>query len=315
VYGATIIPQWSAKVIPSERLKGIEAFVCTADAGSFTAAGARLNLTNSAVSKSVARLEARLGSRLFERTTRRLTLTDVGAAFYETCVRVLGDLADAEAVLAAHRSEIVGRLKVDVPVAFGRMRAMPLLLAFAERHPNLRPSITFTDRKIDIVEEGIDIAVRIGAADTGADNLGFRHLGSERVIFCAAPTYLDRRGTPRTPDDLATLDCILYGRADGSTIGWRFADGPDHVAERTMEARIVLGSAEAQVGAVRAGFGIAQLATWLIKDELASGELVEILPQSATAGLPLHLVWPRSRQLSPKVNALLEALTAGLRID
>lgn len=302
-------------MIPSERLKGIEAFVCTVDTGSFTAAGARLNLTNSAVSKGVARLEARLGSRLFERTTRRLTLTDAGAAFYETCVRVLADLADAEAVLAAHRSEIVGRLKVDVPVAFGRMRAMPLLLAFAERHPNLRPSITFTDRKVDLVDEGIDVAIRIGAVDPGADNLGHRHLGDERVIFCAAPVYLDRRGIPATAADLVRFDGILYGRADGSTIGWRLADGGGHVAERPMDARIVLGSAEAQVGAVKAGFGIAQLATWLIKDELASGDLVEILPRSATAGLPLNLVWPRTRQLSPKVNALLEALTAGLRID
>jgi DNA-binding transcriptional LysR family regulator len=297
-------------MIASERLKGIEAFVCTADAGSFTAAGIRLNLTNSAVSKSVARLEARLGSRLFDRTTRRLTLTDVGAAFYETCVRVLGDLADAEAVLAAHRSEIVGRLKVDVPVAFGRMRAMPLLLDFAERHPNLRPSITFTDRKVDIVEEGIDVAIRIGAADPAADSLGHRHLGHERVIFCAAPAYLARRGKPQSADDLAQYDCILYGRADGSTINWRFADA----AERTMEGRIVLGSAEAQVGAVKAGFGIAQLATWLIKDELDRGELVEILPELATIGLPLHLIWRRSRQLSPKVHALLECLTTGLRI-
>jgi DNA-binding transcriptional LysR family regulator len=297
-------------MIPSERLKGIEAFVCTADAGSFTAAGIRLNLTNSAVSKSVARLEARLGSRLFDRTTRRLTLTDVGAAFYETCVRVLGDLADAEAVLAAHRSEIVGRLKVDVPVAFGHMRAMPLLLDFAERHPNVRPSITFTDRKVDIVEEGIDVAIRIGAADPAADSLGHRHLGHERVIFCAAPAYLARRGKPQSADDLAQYDCILYGRADGSTINWRFADA----AERTMEGRIVLGSAEAQVGAVKAGFGIAQLATWLIKDELDRGELVEILPERATIGLPLHLVWRRSRQLSPKVHALLECLTTGLRI-
>jgi DNA-binding transcriptional LysR family regulator len=284
-------------MIPSERLKGIEAFVCTADAGSFTAAGARLNLTNSAVSKSVARLEARLGSRLFERTTRRLTLTDVGAAFYETCVRVLGDLADAEAVLAAHRSEIVGRLKVDVPIAFGRMQAMPLLLAFAERHPNLRPSITFTDRKVDIVEEGIDVAIRIGASDMAA-NLGRR-----------------RCDTPRSAEALPKFDCILYGRADGSTIAWRFADATGRVAERTMEPRIVLGSAEAQVGAVKAGFGIAQLATWLVKDELDRGELVEILPDLATAGLPLHLVWPRSRQLSPKVDALLETLTNGLRIE
>jgi DNA-binding transcriptional LysR family regulator len=301
-------------MIPSERLKGIEAFVCTADAGSFTAAGVRLNLTNSAVSKSVARLEARLGSRLFERTTRRLTLTDVGAAFYETCVRVLEDLADAEAVLAAHRSEIVGRLKVDVPIAFGRMQAMPLLLAFAERHPNLRPSITFTDRKIDIVEEGIDVAIRIGASEPWPDNLGHRYLGSERVIICAAPTYLARRGTPTSADDLARFDCILYGRGDGSTIKWRFADGTGGIDERAMDGRIVLGSAEAQVGAVKAGFGIAQLATWLIEDELARGDLVEVLPELATAGLPLHLVWPRRRQLSPKVDALLDALTSGLRI-
>ncbi|HXH14781.1 MAG TPA: LysR family transcriptional regulator [Sphingomonas sp.] len=302
-------------MIPSERLKGIEAFVCTADAGSFTAAGARLNLTNSAVSKSVARLEARLGSRLFERTTRRLTLTDVGAAFYETCVRVLGDLADAEAVLAAHRSEIVGRLKVDVPIAFGRMQAMPLLLAFADRHPNLRPSITFTDRKVDIVEEGVDVAIRIGTPDSWADNLGHRFLGSERVIFCAAPAYLARRGTPASADDLLRFDCILYGRADGSTITWRFADGAGGIEERTMEPRIILGSAEAQVGAAKAGFGIAQLATWLIKDELDRGELVEILPDLATVGLPLHLVWPRSRQLTPKVDALLETLANGLKIE
>lgn len=301
-------------MIPSERLKGIEAFVCTADAGSFTAAGTRLNLTNSAVSKSVARLEARLGSRLFERTTRRLTLTDVGAAFYDTCVRVLGELADAEAVLAAHRSDIVGRLKVDVPVAFGRMRAMPLLLAFAERHPKLRPSITFTDRKVDIIEEGIDVAIRIGASDGRADTLGHRHLGNERVIFCAAPAYLERRGRPQTVDDLTRFDCILYGRADGSTIPWRFADADGRIEDRTMTPRIVLGSAEAQVGAVKAGFGIAQLATWLITQELAAGDLVEILPEGATAGLALNLVWPRSRQLTPKVDALIEALTEGLQI-
>ncbi|PTQ66176.1 LysR family transcriptional regulator [Sphingomonas sp. PP-CE-3G-477] len=302
-------------MIPSERLKGIEAFVCTADAGSFTAAGVRLNLTNSAVSKSVARLEARLGSRLFERTTRRLTLTDVGAAFYETCVRVLGDLADAEAVLAAHRSEIVGRLKVNVPIAFGRMQAMPLLLAFAERHPNLRPSITFTDRKIDIVEEGVDVAIRIGASEPWPDNLGHRYLGSERVIVCAAPAYLDRRGTPASAAALGEFDCILYGRGDGSTINWRFAREGGQVEEHLVEARIVLGSAEAQVGAVKAGFGIAQLATWLIKDELDRGELVEILPELATVGLPLHLVWRRSRQLTPKVDALLKTLTEGLRIE
>uniref|UniRef100_UPI0035CC3496 LysR family transcriptional regulator n=1 Tax=uncultured Sphingomonas sp. TaxID=158754 RepID=UPI0035CC3496 len=299
---------------PSERLKGIEAFVCTADTGSFTAAGARLNLTNSAVGKSVARLEARLGSRLFERTTRRLALTAAGAAFYETCVRVLAELADAEAVLATHRSEIAGPLRIDVPVAFGRMQVMPLLLAFAEHHPKIRLRASFTDRVVDLVEEGVDVAIRIGASHGWPDTLGRRHLGHERVILCAAPSYVERVGAPCSVDDLARLDCILYGKADGSAIAWRFGGGAT-IVHRAMEGRIVLGSAEAQVGAVKAGFGIAQLATWLIRDELARGELVELLPELTTVGLPLHLVWPIRRQPSPKVDAVLELLTTGLRID
>jgi DNA-binding transcriptional LysR family regulator len=301
-------------MIPSERLKGIEAFVCAADTGSFTAAGAQLNLTSSAISKGVARLEARLGAKLFERTTRSLALTDAGAAFYATCVRVLAELSDAEAVLATHRSAPAGRLRIDVPVAFGRMRVMPLVLDLVAQHPDLRPHISFTDRFVDIIEERIDVAVRIGASDVWPPGLGHHYIGSERVVFCAAPCYLDRRGSPATADDLAAHDCILYGQADGS-ITWRFHrdDGP--VERRPVEGRIVLGSAEAQVGAVVAGFGIAQLATWLIDDQLRSGELVEILPGLATAGLPLEIVWPRSRQLLPKVDALIALLKSRISIQ
>ncbi|WP_419900247.1 LysR family transcriptional regulator [Roseomonas sp. USHLN139] len=298
-------------MLPSERLKGIEAFVAAADLGSFTAAAERLNLTTSAVSKSVGRLEARLDSRLFERTTRRLALTSEGAAFYATCSRVLSDLAEAEAVLASHGSEPVGRLKVDLPIAFGRLRVMPLLLRLAEQYPGLRPHVTFTDRYVDIIEEGIDVAVRIGLAQGRGDGLAQRHLGTERRIFCAAPAYLARRGHPGNRDELLALDRILYGRSDGTASGWRL-DAPE---DRAASGRLVLGSAEAQVEAVKAGFGIAQLATWLIQHELARGELVEVLPEFAIEGLPLHLVWPRSRQLSPKVDALLNLLTAELRID
>ncbi|CAN5138007.1 hypothetical protein BH11PSE4_BH11PSE4_40950 [soil metagenome] len=134
------------------------------------------------------------------------------------------------------------------------------------------------------------------------------------MVFCAEPSYLERRGRPATADDLAAHDCILYGHADGR-ITWRFhrEDGP--VERRPVEGRIVLGSAEAQVGAVVAGFGIAQLATWLIKDQLRSGELVEVLPDLATAGLPLEIVWPRSRQLLPKVDALIALLKSRISID
>lgn len=303
-------------MIPSERLKGIEAFVATADAGSFTAAAERLHLTNSAVSKSVARLEARLGTRLFERTTRTLSITDAGAAFYRTCVRVLAELEEAEAVLATHRSEPVGRLRLDAPAAFGRLQVWPLLLQYVGQHPHLRPHVSFTDRFIDLIDEGIDVAVRIGGPDHWPATLGHRYLGSERLIFCATPNYLLRYGTPASVTDLLRHDAILYGKADGSTSPWLIAQDAGPAERRTVEAgRIIVGSGEAQVSAVTAGCGVAQLATWLVRDELQRGELVEILPELTTDGLPLNLVWPLAKQLLPKVDTMLNLLAGSLRID
>jgi len=293
---------------PTERLKGIAAFVCTADAGSFTAAAQRMNLTNSAVGKAVARLEARLHTRLFERSTRRLKLTDAGAAFHRTCVQVLGELEAAEQVLAAERREPTGRLRVDLPATFGRLKVMPALLEFAARHPGVRPHVSFTDRFVDQVDEGIDVAVRIGDADAWPDNLGQRALGKERLIFCASPGYLARHAAPGCVEDLWRHDAVTYARADGGTATWRIPDASGVVQRRPVDGRIVLGNAEAQVAAVRAGCGIAQLATWLVDDDLRSGRLLPFLPEASTDGLSLHLVWQRSRQLLPKVDALLAHL-------
>ena len=301
-------------MIPSERLKGIDAFVCVADAGSFTAAADRLSLTASAVGKSVARLEARLRTRLFERSTRRLALTDAGRAYYRTCVRVLAELQDAEAVLAAERQEPAGRLRVDLPATFGRRVALPLLLQFVQRHPQLRPQVSFTDRFVDLTDEGIDVAVRIGGPQRWAPGLGHRYLGSERVVFCASPQYLARRGVPQTADDLMRHDAVAYGRADGEPASWRIVHGAGPVSLRPIEGVMVLDSAEAQVDAVAAGLGIAQLATWLAADALRDGRVVEVLPQLATEGLPLYLLWPLSKQLLPKVDAVLEMLGESLRI-
>lgn len=301
-------------MLPSERLKGIEAFVSTADAGSFTAAAERLNLTNSAVGKAVSRLEARLNTRLFERTTRRLSLTDAGAAFYRTCVRVLDELQLAEQVLAADKLEPYGRIRVDVPATFGRMRVMPLLLAFSELHPGVRPHISFTDRFVDLVEEGVDVGVRIGGSDDWPAALGHRYLGSERLIFCASPAYLARRGTPQSIDELLLHDAVTYGRADGSANPWLITRGIGPIERRFVEGRIIVGHGDAQVEAVLAGVGVAQLATWLVEDHLASARLVQLLPDMETEGLPLHLVWPRSRQLLPKVDALLSYLGSRLAI-
>lgn len=301
-------------MLPSERLKGIEAFAVAAETGSFTEAAKRLNLTVSAISKSVARLEARLGIRLLERTTRRLKLTDAGAAFYATCTRVLADLADAEAALASHGTEPVGRINIDVPVSFGRRRVLPLILDFAERFPAVRPHVTFTDRFVDLFEEGVDVGIRISATGTWPEGLARHYVGSEKVVFCAAPAFLARHGAPADVGDMLALDGVLFTRADGALQPWRI-ERPGGVEFRTGTPRMVLGSGEGQVEAVKAGMGIAQLATWLIADDLARGDLVEVLPGSATAGLPLHIVWPESRQRSPKVNALITHLKAHLSID
>ncbi|UVL01060.1 LysR substrate-binding domain-containing protein [Pseudomonas sp. B21-048] len=296
----------------TEHLKGIEVFVTTADAGSFTAAAAQLNLSTSAVSKGVARLEGRLGTRLFERTTRSLSLTDTGEAFYRTCARILAELEEAETVLAAERQEPAGRLRIDVPVTFGKLHVLPLLLNFTEHNPRLRLHASFTDRFVDIIEEGIDLAVRIGSVDQLSNLLAHQQIGQERLIFCGAPQYLRQHLSIQHGNELDQFDCIMYGRADGSISPWLFT-GPDgQIERRTMNGRIIVGSGEAQVQAVKGGYGISQLATWMIRDELQRGDLVEIMPHLSTPGLPVHLIWPRSRQLLPKVDTMLRFLSRHL---
>ncbi|MET0322686.1 MAG: LysR family transcriptional regulator [Duganella sp.] len=299
----------------TEHLKGIATFVAVAEAGSFTAAAERLSLTNSAVGKAIARLEDRLGNRLFDRTTRRLHLTDAGDAYYKVCVRVLEELEAAERVLAAEDAVPSGRLRVDLPATFGRLRAFPALLDFAGVHPQVMPHVSFTDRFVDLVEDGVDVAVRIGGSDAWPATLDHRYLGHEELIFCAAPSYLAAHAGPQSVTELLHHAAVLYGRADGSTTPWLVREGHAPVARQPLLGRIVLGHAEAQVHAVQAGLGVAQLATWLVAQQIADGALVPVLPALATQGLPLHIVWQRSRAHAPKVQALIAHFEATLRIS
>ena len=299
----------------SERLKGIDVFVSVADAGSFTAAADRLNLTNSAVGKAVARLESRLGVRLFERTTRSLSLTDAGEAFYRTCQRVLGELEEAEHVLKAEDTDPVGKLRIDLPATYGRRTVMPVIFDFMRAFPNVQPQVSFTDRFVDLVEDGVDVAVRIGGAETWPTPVGYRFLGRERRIFCCAPTYLERvRQTGNDVSALQSLDAVLYRRPDGTPSPWFLQHGDAPVEHCHPAAKLEVGSADSWVEAVVQGFGVAQLSTWLIEDRLARGELVQIFPSLAVDGLPLYLLWQRSRQLLPKVDALLTYFEERLRI-
>ncbi|MCD9085403.1 LysR family transcriptional regulator [Stenotrophomonas sp. SY1] len=298
---------------PSERLKGLDVFVCVADAGSFTAAAERLHLTASAVGKSIARLEERLGRRLFHRTTRRMSLTEAGIAFHRTCIAVLADLEEAEVSLRAEDAEPSGRVRIDLPAAFGRLQALPIILGFAQAYPLARPQVSFSDRFIDPVEDGVDILVRIGGPDSWSTQLEHRLLGHERHVFCAAPAYLAAHGVPATLQDLEAHRCIAYGRADGSISPWRFAAAtPGEVDHRVIPSPLVVGDGEGQVTAALVGCGIVQLPTWLVRSHLEDGALMEVLPDLASEGLPLTLAWMKSRQDLPTVSLLLDALAEGL---
>jgi DNA-binding transcriptional LysR family regulator len=297
----------------SERLKGIDVFVCVAELGSFAAAAERLSLTSSAVSKGIARLETRLGIRLFERTTRRLALTDAGTAFYRTCTRVLTDLEESEQALHAELFEPRGRIRIDLPASYGRLHVLPVILQFVKQHPLLMPHISFTDSFVDPADQGIDILVRIGGSDIWPATLGHRFLGAERLIYCAAPEYLSTRGAPASEAALEQHDCVLYGHSDGQVSPWyREGPQPGDKKRRIMPARIAVGDGEGEVLAVLAGYGIAQLPTWLVQGHLDSGALMEVLPQLATDGLPMNLVWLKKREALPKVSALLEVLAVCL---
>jgi DNA-binding transcriptional LysR family regulator len=297
----------------SERLKGIDVFVTVADMGSFANAALRLNLTASAVSKSVARLEQRLGQRLFTRTTRRLSLTEAGVKYYRTCTGVLADLEESELEITSDRHEPHGRVRIDLPASYGRMHVLPLILEFGRAYPLLQPHISFSDRFIDPVHEGIDIVVRIGGPDAWPPGLGHRFIGAQRLVFCAAPGYLGEHGTPGSVAELENHHCIAYGLTGGQVGPW-FLKGrlPGDQERRLIHPRIAVGDGEGEVSATLAGYGIAQLPTWLVQVHLDEGRLVEVLPELATDGLPMNLVWLKTRESLPKVSVLLEYLSEHL---
>jgi DNA-binding transcriptional LysR family regulator len=297
----------------SERLKGIDVFVCVAESGSFKAAAERMSLTGSAISKSVARLESRLGARLFDRTTRRVSLTDAGTAFYRTCTGVLADLEEAELSLRAEDAEPQGRVRLDLPAAFGRSQVLPIILRCIQDYPRLVPHISFTDRFIDPLQEGVDIVVTIGGSQVWPDTLGHRYLGREWHVFCASPVYLAKHGVPMTDRDLEHHQCIAYGWPDGKLSPWNFSgERPGETIRKQVSPALVVGDGEGLVVAVSSGCGIAQLPSWLIQRQLEEGTLIEVLPHLATDGMVINLVWQKSREQLPKVSALLDVLAANL---
>jgi DNA-binding transcriptional LysR family regulator len=290
-----------------DRLNGIAAFVQAVEAGSFVQAAARMQLTRSAVGKSIARLEHRLGVRLFHRTTRQLNLTEDGQAYYERCVRALAELDAATAALNTGKREPRGRLRVSVPSFFGRHCVAPVLLELAQQHPELSIEISFSDRVVDLVDERFDLAVRVGTLPDSA-NLAARRLGAQRMAICAAPSYLAERGLPVDFDDLRAHRAIAYSRA-GQIVAWRFRD-EDQIREVRADARICFDDLQAITDAAVAGAGLAWLPCWLVGPHVRAGELTLVMDSERVLSTDIHAVWPRARYLPAKTRAAVDALAA-----
>lgn len=287
-------------------LDGLVEFATTVETGSFTAAANQLGMTGSAVGKSVTRLEKRLGTKLFHRTTRRLTLTNEGSEYFETAARALGSLEDAEQALADRRAAPSGTVRLDLPGAFGRRHVLPVLNALSARFDRLDFSVMFSERTASIIAEGIDLAVRIGRLDNDADIVASR-LGTQRLVICAAPSYLAAHGRPQTPEELMTHDCLVGWRRHDQ-ISWLLRDGAGQLSSQPVRVRHALSDGEAIVSATLAGSGLSQLPTWLIAEELAGGRLEEVLNDYAGAEMPIHALWPANRYLKPGVRVIIDAL-------
>ena len=291
-----------------DRFAGIREFVATVDTGSFTAAAALLGVTGSAVGKSISRLEKRLGVQLLHRTTRRIDLTNEGEAYLMSCRRVLEELDQAESYLATGHQQPRGRLRIDLPTTFGRRHIFPTLLTLGLRYPELDLSVELRDRPVDLVREGIDLAVRIGALPNSTELIA-RRLGEQRLVVCASPDYLKRRGVPANHADLSSHDC-LTGWHQGQNHTWLLKNEKGNIESMQVRSRHELTDGDALLDACLAGSGLAQLPTWLAGQGLRTGALIQVFAEISGGAMPIHVVWQKTWHLQPKVRVAVDALTS-----
>ncbi|WP_313659894.1 LysR family transcriptional regulator [Pseudomonas coleopterorum] len=286
-------------------LNDIAAFVTAVNAGSYTAAAKQLGLTRSAVGKSIVRLEARLQVRLLNRTTRSLSMTDDGQVLYERCVGVLQDLDDVEDALAFRRSTPSGRLRISVPVAVGRLHVLQHIECCLKEWPTLSVDVTFSDRLVDLIDEGFDLAMRIGPPKEDS-RLLTRTVAYQKMITCASPEYLGRYSVPRTPQDLHEHQCLHFV-SGGRLLPWNFRVNGQPVTV-TNGGRLQMNSAESLHQSAIAGLGITTLPSYVVNEELRSGRLIQLLEEYAEAAEPIRIIYPSKRHLSPKVRLFIDKL-------
>lgn len=294
-----------------DKFQEMRAFVTVVAKGSFVRAADALDLSKTAMSRLIGDLEARLGTRLLHRTTRKLSLTPEGEVFHDRCKQILDGISEAEAEITAFSGEAIGQLRINVPVTFGLLYLAPLWPAFMAQHPRVELDITLSDRLVDLVDEGYDLAVRIGQLQ--ASSLVSRQLSSTRMVLCASPEYLRRHGAPEHPGDISRHAVLSYSLlAMGEQ--WEF-DGPDGPVSVKVAPRMRSNSGDTCCAAAVQHQGIILQPSFLVGPHLASGALVEVLPQYRSKEFGVHAVYASRRHLSQKVRALIDFLVAAFRMQ
>jgi DNA-binding transcriptional LysR family regulator len=301
-----------------DRLSAMQTFVRVVESGSFSAVAREVQATQSAVSKQVAALERALGARLLSRTTRSLALTEEGERYFEQARRLVAEIAEAEGSLRRGEQQLSGWLRVAASVGFGRLKLLPLVTTFLASHPGVKIDLRLNDGFIDLVEQGIDVAVRIG--ELADSSLVARRIGTAQRALIASRRYLRSlpKGlkAPRTPEDLAQHNCIVYTEL-ATQNAWTFAAGPGapgpvgSTITVRAQGNLQTNSSEVVRAAVLSGIGIGFSPTWLFEDEMSHGDLQRLLPDWPAAPIPMHVVSPSQRRHSAKVRAFTDHLAAG----
>ncbi|MEK1943180.1 MAG: LysR family transcriptional regulator [Pseudomonas sp.] len=293
-----------------DRLQSMAVFVKAADLGSFAAAGAALDMSAQMVGKHVNDIEKRLGTRLLNRTTRRQSLTELGRQYYERCKSVLAEVEAADAIAHTQHSAPRGRLRINAPVTFGTYCLMPVIADYLNAYPEVQIDLTLSDRVVDLIDEGYEAVIRIG--ELADSSLLSRRLKPYRLIACAAPQYLQRRGTPTTPTELADHDCLGFTYAARPPAReWPFMAGDIlHLAQ--VRNRFQVNDSRAQLAAAREGIGIIMGAEMMLTEDIQSGRLIRLLPDFDAPALPVHLLIPGDRRVLPKLRSFVDQVVEQL---
>ncbi|MBI3382076.1 MAG: LysR family transcriptional regulator [Aquabacterium sp.] len=292
----------------STGLQQFLAFAQTARRSSFAEAARDLGSSPSTIAKSVARLEEGLGVKLFHRTTRRVTLTPDGERLFKRCERVLAEVEDLQAEAAGARAQPTGTLRIDVPITYGRRFVLPLLAQLVREHPTLQLDVRLQDSYSDIVRDGLDLAIRVGTLRDST--LIAKRIDSQQLIVVASPDYLALHGTPSRIEEVSAHAAVLFRQpSSGRNRPWQLRQGRRQV-ELHPEPRAMVNDGEGMVAAAVGGLGLAQIPDYMARDELACGQLVEVLPACRPAPMPVSAVMPSSRLMPPRVRLALDALQA-----